>query len=182
MPVYVSLLKGINDGGNRKCPMVDLRALHEELGHTDVRTLIQSGNVVFRAKDRNATKLAATITDAVEKRFGFRTDIMIRTAAELRQTVAKNPFAARPEVEGNKLLILFLNGTPTDEAAAKMRAIPADPEEVHLVGNELFIWFPAGMGQTKLQLPAYERALKLAATGRNLNTVQKLVAMVDALE
>ena len=103
MPVIVSLLRGVNVGGHHKIRMEALRALCEELGLRDVQTCGQSGNVVFRHSGRDLARLGKRIEDGIERSFGFRASVILRTAAELRDVIARNPFAKRPGIDPSKL-------------------------------------------------------------------------------
>jgi uncharacterized protein (DUF1697 family) len=100
-----------------------LRALCESLGHLDVQTYVQSGNVVFQTKDRDAAKLAAKIEDAIEKKHGFRPDVILRTAAEMREVIARNPFAKRKDIEPGKLIVTLLDSEPAAETKVAVLAI-----------------------------------------------------------
>ena len=93
--------------------------------------------MVFRSAERNLAKLAKRLEDAIEQEFGFRSAVLLRTAPEMRDVVAHNPFAAREGIEPRKLLVWFLASDPGDEARTKVRAVPAEPEEVHIDGREL---------------------------------------------
>ena len=142
----------------------------ESLGHDDVRTYIQSGNVVFSAKRRPA---AATLESAIEQKFGLKVDVMLRTPAQLAKAVERNPF---PKADRSKLHVGFMARAP---GAAAVRAIDADaflPEEFAVVGSELYLHLPKGMGRTKL--PDFVlRRLKVPTTLRNWNTVTKLIEL-----
>ena len=179
--VAISLLRGINVGGNNMVRMEALRSMHEAVGLADVRTYIQSGNVVFRTKLKDPATVGRKIEDAIEKSHGFRPAVVIRTAAELRDVVARNPFAGRPDIEPNKLVVSFLAARPDAAAAERLRAVKANPEELHLVDRELYIYFPEGMGRSKL-VPMLDKASKIAGTARNWNTVMKLLSMAEELE
>jgi uncharacterized protein (DUF1697 family) len=175
--VVIALLRGVNVGGHNRIKMEVLKSLCEGLGLCDIRTYIQSGNIVFSTSDKSLAKVAGRIEDSIEKEAGFRPSVILRTASELHGVVARNPFADREDVAPNKLYVTFLASEPTTEARDKVLAFKADPEELRIVGRELYIFFPDGMGRTKLPLPAIERALKVPATARNWNTVTKLVEM-----
>src|SRR5258707_10026031 len=112
MPVIVSMLRGVNVGGNHKVKMEALRALYESLGFTGVQTYIQSGNVVFRTRATGLAALGKKIEDGIEGAFGFRPAVILRTAEELRAAIAGCPFAAREGMEPGKLLVTFLSGVP----------------------------------------------------------------------
>jgi len=180
MHVYVSLLRGVNVGGHNKIKMDALRDLYRKLGFHDPRTYVQSGNVVFGAKDKSLKP--NVLEDAIEKSFGFRPAVVLRTIAELRQTVKANPFAKRDGINPGLLLVSFLANAPGKQALAALQAIPADPEELHIAGREIFIYFPGGMGRSKFPWASMDKILKTTATGRNLRTVTTLLKMAEELE
>jgi uncharacterized protein (DUF1697 family) len=182
MTVAISMLRGVNVGGHRKIGMDALRALYGSLGLRDAQTYIQSGNVVFATEVRDLDLLVGRIGSAIERAFGFRPEIVLRTSRELRDVIVGNPFAARPGLDPRKLAVLFLAGDPGAENLRKLLAIKADPEELHVAGRHLYIWFPNGVGHAKLSLALVEKTLKTWATGRNWNTVVRLLAMAEAVE
>src|SRR5262249_15226050 len=116
MPVVISLLRGVNVTGNNKIPMEALRQLCESLGLRGAQTYIQSGNVVFRTNAKDLATLAKRIEDAIEKKFGCRPGVTLRTTAELKNVIARNPFARRRDIEPSKLLVnFFLTTEPSAE-------------------------------------------------------------------
>ena len=182
MPVLVSMLRGINVGGHNKINMGELRSLYESLGLQDAQTYVQSGNVVFRTKERNHAVLAKRIEEAIERRFGFRVDVIVRTASELRDVIARNPFAKRRAVDPGKLLITFLANHPSAQARDQVLKMNTDPEELHIDGREVYIYFPNGMGRSKLSWPTIGKKLGTTGTGRNWNSVTKLLEIAEQLE
>jgi uncharacterized protein (DUF1697 family) len=182
MPVYIALLRGVNLLSHNRIKMDALRTLCESIKLRDVQTYIQSGNIVFRTKETNEAKLAARLERAIEAEFGCRPPVILRTTSQWKATIARNPFAARSGIEPNKLLVHFLVGDPGDEEREKVRAIPPAPEELHVFERELYIHFPNGMARPKLSMPAVERALKVTGSGRNWNSVLKLLEMAERLE
>jgi uncharacterized protein (DUF1697 family) len=182
MAVIVSMLRGVNIGGHNKIKMDALRSLYESLGLRDAQTYVQSGNVVFRSKERNLRALATRIEDAIERDFGFRPKVILRSISELRDVIARNPFATRRGIEPNKLLVTFLAADPGGEARAQALKNRTEPEELRLEGREAYIYFPNGMARPKLSWPAIERVLKTTGTGRNWNTVNKLLEIAEELE
>jgi uncharacterized protein (DUF1697 family) len=159
-----------------------LRSVCESIKLRDVQTYIQSGNIVFRTKETNESKLAARIECAIEAEFGCRPPVILRTTLQWREAIARNPFAARSGIEPSRLLVVFLAGDPGEEAREKARAIPVTPEELHVHERELFIHYPNGMARPKLSMSAVERALKVTGSGRNWNSVLKLLEMAERLE
>jgi uncharacterized protein (DUF1697 family) len=182
MSVVIAMLRGVNVGGNKKLNMEALRTLCAGLGLRDVKTYIQSGNLIFRDDTGDAEAAARRIEDAIQKKFGFRPDVIVRTASDLSKVIANNPFAGRPEVAPNRLLAVFMAGTPSQQARKQVLAIPGEPEELHIKGRELYIYYPNGMAHPKIPLVRIEKLLATSSTGRNWNTVNKLLAMAKALE
>lgn len=177
----VSLLRGVNVGGHM-IKMDALRALYESLGMRKVQTFIQSGNVVFTTQARDRAALAKRLEEAVESKFGFRSDVILRNTAELRDALARNPFADRLEIDPAKLLISFLASDPDTEGCAKVRAFDIAPEELHIDGREIYIYFANGMARPKLSWSMLGKHLKTPSTGRNLTSVRKLLALAEGLE
>ncbi len=182
MRVMIALLRGINVGGHHLIKMDALRALCESLGLRDVQTHLQSGNVVFKSTARDPSPLRKRIEDAIEREFGFRCGVVLRTTVELRDAVAKNPFAARPGMDPSRCAVHFLAASPTPEARAAVLKIKADPEELHIGDRELYIYYPNGMARPALSMPLVEKALATFGTSRNWNTVRKLLEMAEKLE
>ncbi len=182
MGVIISMLRGVNVGGHKKIKMDALRALYESLKLSDAQTYVQSGNVIFRTEERDLASLGKRIQNGIGRKFGFRPDVILRTASELRDVIARNPFAKRRGIEPSRLLVTFLAEDPGAEARDKVRSIEADPEELRIESRELYIYFPNGIGRAKLSLAAIERALKTPGTGRNWNSVTKMLEMAEKLE
>jgi uncharacterized protein (DUF1697 family) len=182
MAIVVSVLRGVNVGGHNKVKMEALRALYESLKLRSPVTYIQSGNVVFGTGRKDLGRLAAEIRETIGDAFGFRPDVFLRTAAEMRRIVAENPFTGRADVAPNRLVVMFLAGGPGPEALARLAGVNRGPEELRATGREIYIHFPHGIAAGKLSLPAVEQALRQSYTGRNWNTVTKLLAMAEAME
>jgi uncharacterized protein (DUF1697 family) len=182
MPVIICMLRGVNVGGHNKIKMDALKALCVSLKLQDPQTFIQSGNVIFGTQEKDLAKLATRIQDAIERKIGFRPAVVLRTARELREVIARNPFSKRPGIEPGRLLVNFLATDPGKEAREKALAIKIGPEELHLVGREAYIYFPDGQGRSKLPWAAIERALGTSGTGRNWNSVTKMLEMAEKME
>ena len=182
MSVIISMLRGVNVGGHNKIKMDQLRAVYESLGFRDAQTYIQSGNVVCRADKRDLATAGTRIEKGIERNFGFRPSVIVRSAAELREVIVRSPFAKRSGIDASRLLVAFLASSPAADALDKVLKIKCEPEELRVSGRELFIYFPNGMARPKLSLATVERTLKISYTGRNWNTVRKLLEMAEALE
>jgi uncharacterized protein (DUF1697 family) len=176
------MLRGINVGAHNRIKMDALLELCGSLDLREARTYVQSGNVVFRTKERNLSALAKKIRSGIEKKFGFSPDVILRSTSDLRDVIAKNPFAGMKNIEPGKLLVDFLSTEPNPEACTRVRAIKTDPEKLHIEGREMYIYFPNGAGRSKLSWPALEKILKTPGTARNWNSVTKLLAMAEELE
>jgi uncharacterized protein (DUF1697 family) len=180
MPVAISMLRGVNVGGNCTIRMDALRALYASLKLKDAQTYIQSGNVVFRTTESDLPILAARIEKRIEREFGFRPSVLLRTAAEMRDVIARNPFAGRG-IDPAKLLVMFLPEHPAAEIRDAVLSLGDYPEELSIDGRELYIYFPNGQGKSKLPGPL-DKALRRSGTGRNWNSVLKLSEMAEKLE
>jgi len=181
MPVLISMLRGVNLGPHNRIKMDDLRALYASLHLQDPRTHVQSGNVIFRTKEKNVTQLAKKIQSAIAREFGFSTPVILRTAEEFRRAIAANPFAGRKGINPGKLLVTFLADEPGAQARARLLALGPDPEELHLIGRELYIYFPNGAGRSKLQWSALDKKLETSGTARNWNSVTKMLEIADEM-
>jgi uncharacterized protein (DUF1697 family) len=175
MPTYVALLRGVNVGGARKLPMKELVPALEELGLEDVETYIQSGNVVFRGPTGKA-KLTTQLEQAIEQRFGLDVTVMLRTAAELKKLVGANPYVD----DVANVHVAFLDRKPAAAAVKKLDPDRSPPDELTVVGTEVYLHFPNGYGRTKLGGDYLERVLGVRATARNWRTVTKLLELADS--
>jgi uncharacterized protein (DUF1697 family) len=182
MPVIICMLRGVNVGGHNLIKMDALKALCVSLKLKDPQTYVQSGNVIFSSGEKDLSKLAKRFPDAIEKTFGFRPGVMLRTMAELQGVVARNPFAKRKDIEPGKLLVNFFASHPGKEAREKALAIKIGPEEMHLIEREAYIYFPNGQGRSKFPWPAIESALGTSGTGRTWTSVTKMLEMAEKME
>ena len=180
MKAMIAMLRGVNVGGSHKLPMERLRAICEALNLTRPQTFIQSGNVVFETKLKDETALALQMETAIEAEFGFRPNVVLRSADEMRSVVARNPFSKRADVAPDRLLVTFLQSDPGEEARKAIRAIPVDPEELVVDGREIFVYYPNGAGRSKLPVARIDRAQNVPGTSRNWNSVLKLLALTEA--
>lgn len=176
MTTYIGLLRGINVGGNKMVAMAELREMVAALGFSDVKTLLQSGNVVFRGPAKAPAKLEVQLEAALEKRFGMNVEFHVRTADEWRAVVAANPFQAEAKADPSHLLVTCFKA-PIDPAAVKAvrTAIPGG-ETLHADGRHLYMVFPDGIGRSKAPV-IVGKALGAHCTARNWNTVLKLAAL-----
>jgi uncharacterized protein (DUF1697 family) len=166
MAGYVALLRAVNVGGTGKLPMSDLKALCERAGFGKVRTYIASGNVVF---DSHATeaRVKAVLEAALEAYAGKPVGVLVRTASEMAEVLAGNPF---PNAPANRSVAIFLDEPPTGEALDRITGM--NGEEVRLGKREIYVHYGDGMANSKLKIPAAR-----SGTARNMNTVSKLAEL-----
>jgi uncharacterized protein (DUF1697 family) len=175
MPRYAALLRGVNVGGHNRVEMARLReVLSSALGYEDVATLLQSGNAVFTAPASAKANGGPTIEAAIAEHFGVNVKVLVRDATAMAKVVAANPWPERAKAEPAKTHVAFLSAKP---AAAKVAAVDHAkfaPDELVVVGDAAYLWYPDGAGRSKLGAAAFERGLGVVATARNWNTVLKL--------
>ncbi|MCK8681037.1 DUF1697 domain-containing protein [Streptomyces lichenis] len=176
---YALLLRGINVGGHKKLPMADLRALLTTLGHTEVSTYLQSGNAVFTsASAEGEDALATRIEEAVQERFGFRADCLVRSAPYLRAIADDCPFPAAG-LEPRQLHVTYFSDPVAPARFAALDTAAFAPEDFRLGDRALYLYAPDGLGRSKLAEALARPALLrgLTATTRNWNTVVKLAEL-----
>jgi uncharacterized protein (DUF1697 family) len=177
MPGFVALLRAVNLGAKRKVPMADLRALAAGLGLRDARTYIASGNLVFGAE--RAVDAGTRLEAALEARFGFPVDVMVRSAAQWAKLVAANPFPGPGAAEPNRVLVLVPKGAPREREVLSLEARGAAGERLAIAGGAVWAHYPEGVGRSKIALATIERAIGGPATARNFATVRALDALVN---
>lgn len=171
---YIALLRAINVGGNSTIKMAELRALGERLDFSDVKTLLQSGNLTFESTARDDVALERQWEEAVEKAFGVQTSFMIRTAPEWQAIIDANPFAAEARDDPSHLLVYASKQAISETATEALRDAIKGRERVAAGERCLYAVYPDGIGTSKLTVKVIERHLGSLATGRNWNTVLKL--------
>lgn len=184
MTVYVSMLRAVNVGGSSRIKMDALQRVYESLGLADVRTLLQSGNVVFRSTLTDRPRLVKRITQELERQLGLQIEVILRTLAEVASIVERGPLLS-PRADPSKLLVMFLSGVPNAAAQAallKWHKSKELPELLELRGPEIYLYYPDGVGRSKLTSAVIENKLDTAGTARNWNTLLKLVETGRALE
>jgi uncharacterized protein (DUF1697 family) len=175
---YLALLRGINVGGKNKLPMKDLQAMFVAAGCEDVRTYIQSGNIIFDAAPPVVTTLPDGITARIAEHSGYRVPVIVRTAKEMDDIIRHNPFIAQ-RADENTLHVLFLADQPSAERVASLDADRSPPDEFIVRGKEIYLHLPNGAGRTKLTNAYFDTKLATVSTGRNWRTVTTLFAMMQ---
>ncbi|MDH3529834.1 MAG: DUF1697 domain-containing protein [Acidobacteriota bacterium] len=173
MPTFIGLLRGINVGGHNKLPMADLRSICEGIRLKDVRTYIQSGNIVF-SSEKTPSRIALELTAEIDHRFGFAPKILILPADEIRKAAESYPF---PTDDHRLSHIMFLDARPADDEVAKVNLLKHDPDKLTVGDKAVYFYTPNGISGSKLDLNKIERTLGVNVTTRNWRTVQKLIEM-----
>jgi uncharacterized protein (DUF1697 family) len=176
---HVALLRSINVGGKNKLAMDDLAALFREAGCDDVRTFIQSGNVLLRASPRVAAGLAADATARIRGVLGFEVPVVLRTTAELAAVPSRCPFLG-DGADTEQLHVMFLADRPDARAVASLDPDRSPADEAVVVDREVYLRLPNGMGRTKLTSAYFDARLGTLGTARNWRTVTKLIELATA--
>ena len=184
MTVYVSMLRAVNVGGTSRIKMDDLRKVYESLGLRDVRTLLQSGNVLFRSGLADRGRLVKRIMQEIERQLELEVEVILRTLAEVVSIVERGPVLS-PRADMSKLVVMFLSSVPDSAAQAallKWHKSKELKEMVELRGPEIYLYYPDGIGRSKLTNAVIESKLDTFGTARNWNTLKKLIDVGRALE
>lgn len=171
-------MRGINVGGKNRIGMNDLAVLFAEAGCSNVRTYIQSGNVLFDAPAAVLSNLGPTVSKQIETQFGFRAPVVLRSREELKDVLKRNPLlvaGTAPE----SLHVYFLSGRPTNDGVSALDPDRSPPDRFIVSGAEVFLQLPNGMGRTKLTNAYFDSKLKVVSTARNWQTVLKLCSLVS---
>lgn len=180
MQTFISILRGINVSGQKKILMTDLKKLYEGLSFTDVKTYIQSGNVIFKSDSKSSDiQLAKKIEKAISAKYNFEVTVIIRTKEELEKIILQNPFVKEKNIDLKKLHVTFLSETPDKEKIEQIKEADFLPDRFVIKGKEIHLHISGSYGETKLSNKFFENKLKVSATTRNWNTVNKLFEMVQ---
>lgn len=177
---YVALLRAVNVGGRNRVAMADLRALLADLGLTGGRSLLQSGNLVFHGEGRSGAEVEQMLEAETLRRLSLRTEYLVRTAEQWAGVVAGNPFPDEAARDPGHLVLMALKQAPAREAIDALRAAVPGRERVHVDGAHAYVTYPDGIGRSRLTNTAIEKVLGTRGTGRNWNTVLKLLDLVRA--
>ena len=174
----LALLRGINVGGKNKLAMKELARIFSAAGCRDVRTYIQSGNVLFEAEPELAAQVPGRVTAGIAESFGYKTPVVLRTAEQLAKVVAENPFLAAG-ADPQTLHVLFLADVPSPGRIDLLDPDRSPPDSFVVRGPEVFLHTPGGLGRSKLTNAYFDSRLDTTSTGRNWQTVTKLLALMD---
>lgn len=177
MTTYIAFLRGINLG-KRNVKSDELRSIFSDMGFENVRTYIASGNVLFDAKEKDSEKLTKKIEKGLEDKLGYKVIAFLRSEAELESILENNPFKDA-HGKGSTCYISFLSAEPPKAAAKEVVARTSETEKFKLIGRELYMLFHVGFSESVFfKKNGYEKILGVATTNRNLNTPNKILAMI----
>src|SRR5271165_2017791 len=177
MPIYISMLRGINVGGHKRMKMDQLRKSFEALGFEQVQTYIQSGNVVFKTRKLSPAALSKRIEKKILGDFGFSVCVISRSSEEMAETIERNPFLNLPDTDHEKLHVMFLSEAPPPEALKKLGDLTAAPDQCRSLDREIYFYLPNGASQSVLMKNPVDRILAVVTTTRNWRTVNQLHQM-----
>lgn len=175
MHTYIALLRGINVGGNSQLPMRELTPLLEGLGLQNVKTYIQSGNVVFQTERTDRAALGQAITEAIRQSHGFAPYVLLLDGKELAAALAANPFP-EGEAEPKSLHLFFMDGSPQNYDTQALDRVKAADERYQLIGQVFYLHAPAGIGRSKLAA-TMGKGWGVNITARNWRTVSQVMAL-----
>jgi len=179
MKTYISILRGINVSGKNLIKIDSLKEMYECLGFLNVKTYIQSGNVVFQSVETKLEELELLISDGIFNRFTFNVPVFVREVSELKDILARNPFLKEPEEDISKLHFTFLSKVPEKQYVESIGNSSYLPDRYFITERTVYLFFPNGYGKTKLNNNFFENKLKVKATTRNLRTLMELVKLGD---
>jgi uncharacterized protein (DUF1697 family) len=174
MPTYIAMLRGINIGPHKRMKMDKLRVTCEKLGFKDVKTYIQSGNIVFRAAKLSDEALAKKLGEAIVREFGFTADVITRTRDEMECIIRNNPLLKEKGIDPAKLHVAFLLEKPSPAAMKRLEELTLPPDRVRNLHCEIYFYFPNGVSGSSLWKHSLDRILTITSTMRNWNTVNAL--------
>lgn len=177
LETYITLLRGINVGGQKKVKMAELRLIHEELKFINVQTYIQSGNIIFDYTSAKIKQLEILIENKILEKYEFKVPTIVIEARDFEQALRKNPFLKNPTLDKSRLYFTFLSDSPSASDIEKLQIIETNPEEYYLDGKTFYLHSPMGYGRAKLNNNFIEKILNVSATTRNWKTVNKLVTL-----
>jgi uncharacterized protein (DUF1697 family) len=180
MKTYVALLRAVNLASRNRVRMSALRELLDDLGFQDPRSLLQSGNLIFKSGDRASANLESILEEAAEERLGLATHFFVRTIDEWNSIVAENPFPDEAEDDPSHLLVMLLKRAPSGGSIASLQDSITGREVVEVEGRRAYIVYPDGIGRSRLTSGSIEKKLGTSGTGRNWNTVLKIQEIAAA--
>lgn len=177
MTNFIALLRGVNVSGQKKMPMADLRVALEKLNFRNVRTYIQSGNVVFGSTDTDKDILEKKIKDGIRDVFGFDVPVLVKSKSDFERVIVQNPYTDKEAIEKKQVYFVLLKNTPAPELVKAFQNEAYENEKFFVSEDCVYLFCQTGYGKAKLNNNLIERKLKVEATTRNYRTMMKLFEM-----
>ncbi len=174
---YAAFLRGINVGGNKKVAMAELRQMFADIGFGEVKTLLQSGNVVFESSEE-AEVLEAKLCEETEKQLNVKCDYFVRSSQQLEEAVAANPFTREAKDDPSHLIVVFLRESPDAGTVQSVAAAIQGPDKMKAFGRQIYVVYPDGIGPSTVgRTPGWNKLVGVG-TARNWNTLLKVAELV----
>ncbi|MDD2531018.1 MAG: DUF1697 domain-containing protein [Bacteroidales bacterium] len=177
MKTYISLLRGINIGGHKKIKMDSLRENFSSLGYSNIKTYIQSGNILFSSKEEDKTKLEKEISSMILDKYGFDVPVLVLNSEELNEVISNNPFANSTNHNKDFIHITFLSNEVKEFNFTEIDSKKESEDEYKIINKTVYLYLPKGYGNTKIHNNFLEKLLKTQATTRNWKTCLELLEM-----
>ena len=179
MKIWISILRGINVGGRNPIKMDSLREMYTQLGFSDVKSYIQSGNLIFKCNSEDSRFIEKTISEGILKSFGFTIAVLVLNPEDLRNSIVNNPYLSESSKEQNQMHLTFLSEQPDNALINTISEVNFFPDEFRMGNKVVYLFCPVGYGNTKLNNNFFEKKLKVSATTRNLKTVLEILDITD---
>lgn len=181
MNSYISILRGINVSGQKIIKMDALCNAYKDLGFENVKTYIQSGNVIFQSDKSNQNEIGRIISKKIETQFGFEVPILIMNIQELKEIIRNNPFLNDKSMDISQLYVTFLSSKPEFDKFEVIKNGKYNGEQIEMINKAIYLFCPNGYGKTKLSNTFLENKLKVTATTRNWKTTLELLSIAERL-
>ncbi len=175
---FIAMLRGINVSGQKKIKMADLKSYLEELDFKNIKTYIQSGNIIFEFDSNDIKSIEESIKSKIKEKYDFDVPTIVKTKKEIEHVLQNNPFINKQGKDPDRTYVTFLSDLPSQENIEKLKGIDYSPEEFILDGRNIYFYSPNGYGKAKMNNNFFENKLKVEATTRNWKTVNKLFEMI----
>ena len=182
MTTYISILRGINVSGHRIIKMDVLREMFEQLKFKNVKSYIQSGNIIFKFKNTEPNKLSAKISDSINETFGFDVPVIVLELKDVERIIKSNPFSKETEIDPAHLHVTFLSDIPDNNHVKKLSEIDFKKDKYYHKDNAVYLYCPDKYSNSKLTNGFIENKLKVTATTRNWKTVNELLKIAQSIE
>ncbi len=181
MVKYIALLRGINVSGQKIIKMADLQNLFKSLNFSNVRTYIQSGNIVFKTSIKSKSTIKTKIEEAIKNSYNFSVNTLIKQKEEIEDIITKDPFRKIKDLDYSKVYVTFLHSFPEKSLIELLAEYKSKNDKFIIMDEQIYLYCPDGFGRTKFTNNFFENKLKISATTRNWKTINKLVEITNEI-